>query len=182
MCLQQCVYITISQGNWWGFPSGSVVKNPPANAGDLGSIPGWGKSPGGGNGNPLQYSCLETPMDQRAWWATAHWASKNQTRLTWLSTDADMQAHVLNMHFPDDCILTDDCPLWEASLPICAHSHVSHLSLCAWKYAFFCTVLSIFFPILAAFCIFSLEKFPFSSSVHSKMWLPGMFLFLFLLL
>ena len=55
-----------------GFPGGSVVKNPPANLGDAGngvSIPGWGRSPGGGNNNPLQYSCLENPMDRGAWWA-----------------------------------------------------------------------------------------------------------------
>ena len=49
-----------------GFPSGSVVKNPPANAGDLSLIPGSGRSPGEGNGNPLQYSCLENPMDRGA--------------------------------------------------------------------------------------------------------------------
>ena len=52
-----------------GFPGGSVVKNPPANAGDVGdvcSIPGSGRSPGGGNGNPLQYSCLENSMDRGA--------------------------------------------------------------------------------------------------------------------
>ena len=47
-----------------GFPGGSMVKNPPANAGDMGSIPGSGISPGGGNGNPLQYSCLGNPMDR----------------------------------------------------------------------------------------------------------------------
>ena len=46
-----------------------MVKNPPANAGDSGSIPGLGRSPGGGNGNPLQYSCLEDPMDRGAWQA-----------------------------------------------------------------------------------------------------------------
>ena len=46
-----------------GFPGGAVVKNPPANAGDTGSIPGLGRSPGKGNGNSLQYSCLENPMD-----------------------------------------------------------------------------------------------------------------------
>ena len=46
-----------------GFPGGSVVKNPPANAGDIGSIPGPGRSPGRGNGNPLQYSCLENPVE-----------------------------------------------------------------------------------------------------------------------
>ena len=49
-----------------GFPGGSVVKNPPANAGDAGSIPGSGRSPGVGNGNPLQYSCLENLTDRGA--------------------------------------------------------------------------------------------------------------------
>ena len=53
-----------------GFPGGSVVKNPPANAGDVGLIPRSGRSPGEGNGNPFQYSCLENPMDGGAWWAT----------------------------------------------------------------------------------------------------------------
>ena len=58
------------------FPDGSVVKNLPANAGDAGSIPGLARSPGGGNGNPLQYSCLENPMDRGAWWAIVHGVSK----------------------------------------------------------------------------------------------------------
>ena len=49
-----------------GFPGGSVVKNPPANAGDMGLIPGWGKSPGEGNGNPLQYSSLGKSHGQRS--------------------------------------------------------------------------------------------------------------------
>ena len=49
------------------FPVGSEVKASAFNAGDLGSIPGWGRSPGEGNGNPLQYSCLENPMDGEAW-------------------------------------------------------------------------------------------------------------------
>ena len=56
-----------------------VVKNPPANAGDTrdtGSIPGLGRSPGAGNGNPLQYSCLGNPMDRRAWWAIIHEVAK----------------------------------------------------------------------------------------------------------
>ena len=48
----------------WGFPGGSVVKNPPANEGDVGLIPGSRRSPGKGNGNPLQYSCLGNPMDR----------------------------------------------------------------------------------------------------------------------
>ena len=58
-----------------GFPSGSVVKNLPANAenaGDLGSIPGLGKSSEGGNGNPIQYSCLGNAMDRGAWWTAVH--------------------------------------------------------------------------------------------------------------
>ena len=58
-----------------GFPGGSVVKNLPANAGDaggVGSISGSGKSPGGGNGNPLQYSSLGNPMDRGTWWAIVH--------------------------------------------------------------------------------------------------------------
>ena len=67
-----------------GFPSGAVVKNPPANAGDArdtGSIPGLGRSPGEGNDNPLQYSCLGNPMDRGAWQATVPGVTKNQTRL-----------------------------------------------------------------------------------------------------
>ena len=55
-----------------GFPGGSEVKASASNAGDLGLIPGSGRSPGEGNGNPLQYSCLENPMDGGAWWATVH--------------------------------------------------------------------------------------------------------------
>ena len=55
-----------------GFPGGSEVKASAHNAGDLGSIPGSGRSPGEGNGTPLQFSCLENPMDGGAWWATVH--------------------------------------------------------------------------------------------------------------
>ena len=61
-----------------------MVKNLPASAGDArdpGSIPGWGGSPGEGNSNPLQYSCLENPMDRGTWWATVHGVTKSQTRL-----------------------------------------------------------------------------------------------------
>ena len=55
-----------------GFPGGSVAKNPPANTGDAGSIPGLGRSPGGGNGNPLQYSCLGNPVERGTWQPTVH--------------------------------------------------------------------------------------------------------------
>ena len=74
-----------------GFPVGSVVKKKnkkktlPANAGDTGGpglLSGLGRSPGEGNGNPLQYSCLENPMDGGAWWATVHGVAKSWTRLS----------------------------------------------------------------------------------------------------
>ena len=68
-----------------GFPGGSVVKISPANAGEAGdrtSIPGSGRPPGGGNGNPLQYSCLGNPMGRETWWATILRVTKNWTRLS----------------------------------------------------------------------------------------------------
>ena len=71
-----------------GFPGGSLVENLPAKAGDLGytgSILGLERSPGAGNGNPLQYSCLGNSMDRRAWWATVHRVTESWT---WLSTHA----------------------------------------------------------------------------------------------
>ena len=58
------------------FPGGSLLKNPPANAGDAGSIPDLGRSPGEGNGNSLLFSCLGNPMDRRAWQATVHVVTK----------------------------------------------------------------------------------------------------------
>ena len=68
-----------------------VVKNPPANAGDLrdaASIPGSGRSPGGGQGSPIQYSCLENPMDRGAWQAAVHRVAQSRTGLKRLSTQA----------------------------------------------------------------------------------------------
>ena len=61
---------------------GSEVKASAWNVGDLGSIPGSGRSPGEGSGTPLQYSCLENPMDGGAWWATVHGVAKSRTRLS----------------------------------------------------------------------------------------------------
>ena len=79
-----------SNGEWrppaWASQVVLVGKNPSANAGnirDAGSIPGLGRSPGGGHGNPLQYSCLENPTDRGAWWATIRRVTKSRT---WLST------------------------------------------------------------------------------------------------
>ena len=65
-----------------GFPGGSEVKASACNMGDMGSIPRLGRSPGEGNDNLLQYSCLENPMDGGAWWATVHGVAKSQTRLS----------------------------------------------------------------------------------------------------
>ena len=59
-----------------GFSGDSVVKNPPANAGEVGLVPGLGRSPGERNGNPLHYSCLGNSMDRGAWWATIHGVAK----------------------------------------------------------------------------------------------------------
>ena len=67
---------------YMGFPGGSAVKNLPANAGDLkdmGSIPDWRRFPGGGDGNPLHYSCLENPRDRGDWQATVHEFTKSWT-------------------------------------------------------------------------------------------------------
>ena len=88
----------MDRGAWWvtihgvteldvtndlrGFPGGSEVKASACNAGDLGLIPGSGRSPQGGHGNPLQYSCLENPMDRGAWWVTVHRVAKSWAGLS----------------------------------------------------------------------------------------------------
>ena len=74
--------------SWWmSFPGGSVVKNLPAKAGDMSLIPGSRRSPGEGNGNPLQCSCLENPTDRGTWWATVHGVAKSRTWLSnWTTT------------------------------------------------------------------------------------------------
>ena len=63
------------------FPGGSVGEESACNAGDPASVPEWGRAPGEGNGNPLQYSYLENPLDRGAWQATVHGVAKNQTQL-----------------------------------------------------------------------------------------------------
>ena len=68
--------------SWFSGAGGSGVKNLPANEEDVGLIPGLGRSPGEGNDNPLQYSCLENSTDRGAWWATVHGVAKNWTRLS----------------------------------------------------------------------------------------------------
>ena len=75
----QLLNFTLDYGHCMGFPDGSVIKNAPASGGDVSLIPGSGRSPGEGNGNPLQYCCLGNPMDRGAWWATVHRVAKSQT-------------------------------------------------------------------------------------------------------
>ena len=73
------IFITVefvSFGEGWDLPSGSAVKNPPANSRDMGSIPGSGRSFGGGSGTPFQYSCLENLTDRGTWWAIVHGVTK----------------------------------------------------------------------------------------------------------
>ena len=70
-----------------------MVKNLPANAGDLGSIPGLERSPGEGNGSPLQYSCLENSMDRGAWWATVHGVTEQSDTIDRLSNNNPDENH-----------------------------------------------------------------------------------------
>ena len=77
MCIYVYVYIYV---HTYGISQVAlVVKIPSASAGDGGLTPGWGRSPGGGRGNPLQYSCLDNPMERGMWWATVHGVARSQT-------------------------------------------------------------------------------------------------------
>ena len=90
------IFVELFQGYNF-FPGGSEVKVSACNVGDLGSIPGSGRSPGEGNGNPLQYFCLENPMDGRAWWATVHGVAKIRTRLSDFTFTLYFLMHGLNL-------------------------------------------------------------------------------------
>ena len=98
------------------FPGGASGKEPSANAGDIrdaGAIPGSGRSPGGGLGSPLQYSCLENSMDRGAWWATVHGIAKSWTRLKRRSTLMHSVSLVLRMQvYPWlNTVLSSECHL-----------------------------------------------------------------------
>ena len=101
--------------------SGSDSKASACNAGDPGSIPGSGRSLGEGNGNPLQYSCLENPMDRGAWWATVHGVAKSRTRLSDFSLLYNWKFVPLNhlSHLPHSILFFCFCPcgLWDLSSP-----------------------------------------------------------------
>ena len=89
-----------------GFPGGSEVKASACNAGDLGSIPELGRSPGEGNSNPLQYSCLENPMDGGAWWATVQRVAKSRTRLSDFTFTFMLTLHFHYLLFSEYLIFT----------------------------------------------------------------------------
>ena len=101
-------------------PCGSVIKKLPAEAGDPGdacSVPGSGRPPGGGHGNPLQCSCLDSPMDRGAWWATVHGVLESQTQWKRLSTHT--------------CVEQEKTPAMQ-SMCVCAQaSHFHHAQLFA---------------------------------------------------
>ena len=81
----------MKRGSYRGFPGGSAIKNLSDNAGDArdaGSISGWGRAPGVGNGNPLQYSCLGNLVDRGAWWATVPGIAKESDRTEQLSPNS----------------------------------------------------------------------------------------------
>ena len=99
-CIVSCDYIRSSVQDVLGFPGGSAVKNPPANTGDMGSIPRPGRSPGGGNGNLLYYSCLDNPRDRGAWQATVHGVTKSHMWFSdWLNNNNNKQQYVLCLLF-----------------------------------------------------------------------------------
>ena len=109
----------------WGFPGGASGKEPACQCRrhrDALSIPGLGRSPGGGHGNPLQYSCLEYPMERRVWWATVHRIANSWTRLKQLSTHA---------HTPVQMYQQDSVVRFYSLFPVPPHQgQMDILSIC----------------------------------------------------
>ena len=92
---------------WWDFPGGSVVKNILAsagNAGDMGLIPGSERSPGGGNGNPFQYSCQDNPMERGTWWLLSTWHCKESDTTEQPSMHAQFGCLGRFMCFQENCL------------------------------------------------------------------------------
>ena len=106
LCTDACKLVSIKpvllhnkavSNPWWVSQVALVIKNPPSNAGDVrdtGSLPGLGRSPGGGHGNPVQHSCLENPMDKGAWRAIVHMVAKSWTWLKWLIMYTAFKSHL----------------------------------------------------------------------------------------
>ena len=106
-----------------GVPGGTMVKNQPVNAGDAGDpglISGWGRSPGGRNGSPLQYSCQDNPMDRGAWWATVHGVAQSQTRLSdWARTHRDYSVARFCLSQLDDISCCKDGEVCQGNSCVC---------------------------------------------------------------
>ena len=105
------------------FPRDSVVKNPPVNSGDVGSIPGLGRSPGEGNGNTLQYSCLGNPMDRGNWQIRVHGVTKKSnttsgTHIFYLSIFGSAESPMLRGFLL----------LWQPGAPLAHRAQASHCS------------------------------------------------------
>ena len=100
--MDQLLVFNLILGNLWGFPAGSVVKNPTANAGDAGLIPGSERHPREENGNALQYSCLGNPIDRGAWQATVHRVAK-ESDTTRLLNNNSMYPDMSSMEMPKHC-------------------------------------------------------------------------------
>ena len=126
-----------------------MVKHPPVNGGDVrdaGSIPGLGRSPGGGHGNPLQYSYLKNPIDRGPWWTSVHRVSKSRTRLSDLAcsgvvTELRIRARSLEPKISDRKTetspeimkkTTEKEKLWKITPSSCIIDSWSHLPGCTW--------------------------------------------------
>ena len=156
-----------------------MVKNPPVNAGDVGDsglISRLGRSPGGRHGNPLQYSCLEKPMDRGAWWATVHTITKSRTWLKWLRmhtrTHRDLLLPFCSL-FCDDfkvpLFLSYCLPLWFDDFLQCSALIPFSLSFVTLLEVFFFFLLvTIFVVLVAKLCLFceTMDCSPPGSSVH----------------
>ena len=105
-------------------PGGSVVKNLPTNAGDTGSIPGLGRTPGGGNGNPLQYSCLENSMDRGAWQTTVPGVAKELDMTLWLNNNINYSNHAV--HYSPIMAIVKTCLSYNWKLVTLDHLHPFH--------------------------------------------------------
>ena len=111
-----------------GFPSGSDSEESACRAGDMGSIPGLGRSPGEGNGIPLQYSCLGNPMDRGAWWAAVHGVTNSQT---WLSNFTFTFLHWRRKWQPTPVFLPWDSQGW-GSLVGCVYGVAQSQTRLKW--------------------------------------------------
>ena len=103
-----CVY------TYMGFPGGSVVKGLSANA-EMQESPGWGRSPGRGNGNPLQYSCLENPIDRGAWPGTVHGVTKDMTERLSVHACARARTHThthTHIYMSEKYVETSELPMF----------------------------------------------------------------------